>query len=47
MWHRRAHILAPLSALVSKNKKWEWTNECQESFDTLKKIVVYEIQVIF
>ena len=29
-------IAKPLNDLTKKDKKFEWTNECQESFDTLK-----------
>ena len=27
MWIRRSHLLAPLSALTSKQAKWRWGNE--------------------
>ena len=36
MWRRRSHLLAPMSALLSKKVKWDWSKECQESFEELK-----------
>ena len=30
-------ITKPLNDLTKKDKKFEWTNKCQESFDTLKQ----------
>lgn len=32
-----ASIASPLNNLDKKNAKFEWTTECQESFDTLKE----------
>ncbi|CAF4939190.1 unnamed protein product, partial [Rotaria sp. Silwood1] len=32
-----ASIAAPLNVFKTKNAKFEWTNECQKSFDTLKQ----------
>ncbi|KAF8690983.1 hypothetical protein AX14_002860 [Amanita brunnescens Koide BX004] len=31
------HIAQPLHVLMKKNKIWEWTKECQNTFDTLKE----------
>ena len=42
MWKRRSHILAPLSGLVSKTVKWDWTKECQEAFEEIKKTMAKE-----
>ncbi|KAL5556914.1 hypothetical protein UlMin_039150 [Ulmus minor] len=33
---------APLTDLLKKNKSWEWTSECQASFDDLKKAISEE-----
>ena len=38
MWVRRSEVLAPLSALTSKNVKWTWGEEQQQAFETMKKI---------
>ena len=35
-------IAAPLTDLLKKNRPWEWTAECQEAFDTLKRVVCEE-----
>ena len=32
-----SEIAKPLNKLLKKDKKFEWTNECQNSFDELKK----------
>ena len=32
-----AHLAQPLNNLLKKDAKFEWTNECQISFETLKK----------
>jgi len=32
-----AEISLPLTALTKKDLTWNWTTECQEAFDTLKK----------
>jgi hypothetical protein len=33
---RFADIAKPLTQLTKKDKKWNWNQECQESFDELK-----------
>src|ERR1700678_1086065 len=35
--HRFSKLARPLNDLTKKDKKFEWTNECQDTFDTLKK----------
>ena len=42
MWIRRSDILAPLATLTSKQTKWEWTEQHQQAFDTIKRIVSQE-----
>ena len=32
-----SHLAHPLNNLLKKDKKFTWSNECQESFDLLKK----------
>ena len=42
MWIRRSDVLAPLSALTSKDSKWRWEKVEQNAFDTMKRIVGQE-----
>ena len=35
-----AHIISPLNALLKKSTKFEWTDECQTAFETLKKALI-------
>ncbi len=42
MWPKRSHLLAPLSALTSSKAKWNWTEECQKSFDQIKAMIARE-----
>jgi len=42
MWPQRSHLLAPLSSLTSAKVKWTWTEECQTSFDNMKKLIAKE-----
>lgn len=43
MWIRRSDVLAPLTALVSKHAKWQWTSVEQNAFDTMKRIIGREV----
>jgi RNase H-like domain found in reverse transcriptase len=42
MWVRQSHILAPLAALTSKTAKWQWGEEEQKAFDTMKRVISKE-----
>src|SRR5210317_433927 len=42
MWPKRSHLLAPLSALTLSKTKWNWTEECQQSFDQMKELIARE-----
>ena len=35
-------ITKPMSELLKKNNKWNWTNECQQAFDYIKKALTSE-----
>jgi hypothetical protein len=47
MWPLRSHILAPLSSMTSAKVKWQWTPECQDSFEKMKAIMAKETLVTF
>ena len=38
MWQHRSEILTSLSNVTSKQAKWNWSNEYQKAFDTIKKL---------
>ncbi len=42
MWIRRSDVLAPLTALTSKEAKWRWTDVEQNAFDKMKNIISHE-----
>ena len=39
MWQKRAELLAPLTALTSKNVKYDWKDEHQKCFDFIKRVI--------
>jgi hypothetical protein len=39
MWKNRSSLLAPLTALTSKNIPCEWTDEHQKNFDAIKRVI--------
>ena len=39
MWPKRAHLLAPISAMTSSKVKWNWTEECEKSFELMKEAI--------
>ena len=36
-------LRAPLNKLLSKNKKWCWTKECDNAFDKIKKCLLSDL----
>ena len=42
MWQKCSEILAPLSALSSKVRKWEWTDVHQKAFKNIKQTLSKE-----
>ena len=47
MWRRRSHILAPLTSLSGKTVKWNWSKECQEAFEAIKRSIARETLLNF
>ena len=47
MWQKRSEILAPLTALSSKNVKYEWKDEQQKRFDAIKRLIERELQLAY
>jgi hypothetical protein len=42
MWPQRSHLLAPSSSLTSAKAKWDWTTECQNAFENMKRLIARE-----
>jgi hypothetical protein len=47
MWVRRSELLAPLTIMISKNIKFNWTDEHQKAFEIIKKIICREVRLNF
>ena len=47
MWRRRSHLLAPLSALLSKKREFKWTPECENAFQEMKRVMSEEAILAF
>ena len=43
MWKHVFDILIPLSSMNSKQIKWNWSEEFQKAFDTIKQLVSSKI----
>ena len=43
MWQKCSEILAPLTALTSKNIKYYWKDKHQKCFDTMKRVIGREV----
>ena len=33
-------IVAPLTSLTKKTEQWGWTQECQQAFEAVKKLLI-------
>jgi transposase InsO family protein len=47
MWKNRASLLAPLTALTSKNVPYVWTEEHQKNFDAIKRVIGREVLLAY
>ena len=47
MWQKRSEILAPLTALTSKNVKYDWKDEHQKCFDAIKHVIGRELLLVY
>jgi hypothetical protein len=47
MWPKRAHVLAPLTSLTSKNLKFQWGPEHQAAFERMKTLVAKDVMLRF
>ena len=47
IWKRRSHILSPLSRLVSKLVKFQWTEKEQKAFQDAKRMIQKETMLAY
>ena len=47
MWQKRSELLAPLTALTSKNVKYDWKDEHQKCFDAIKRVIGREVLLAY
>ena len=47
MWQKCSGILAPLTALTSKNVKYEWKDDHQKCFDAIKRVIGREVLLAY
>ena len=47
MWQKRSELLAPLTALTSKNIKYDWKDEHQKCFDAIKRVIGREVLLAY
>ena len=43
MWQKHSELFAPLTALTSKNVKYDWKDEHQKCFDAIKCVIGREV----
>ena len=43
MWQNRSELLAPLTALTSKNVKYDWKDEHEKCFEAIKRVIGREV----
>ena len=47
MWQKCSELLAPLTALTSKNVKYDWKYEHQKCFDAIKHVIGLEVLLAY
>ena len=47
MWHKHSELLTPLTALTSKNVKYDWKEEHQKCFDDIKRVIGREVLLAY
>ena len=47
MWQKRSELLAPLTALTSKNVKYDWKDKHQKCFDAIKCLIQRELLLAY
>ena len=47
MWQKSSELLAPLTALTSKNVKYNWKDERQNCFDAIKHVIGRELLLAY
>ena len=47
MWQKCSNILSPLTALIYKNVKYDWKDEHQKCFDTIKYVIGLEVLLAY
>ena len=47
MWKKLSEVLAPLTALTSKNVKYNWKYERQKFFDAIKRVIGREVLLAY
>ena len=47
MWQKRSKLLAPLTALTSKNVKYDWKDEHQNRFEAIKCVIGREVLLAY
>ena len=47
VWQKRSELLAPSTALTSKNVKYDWKDEHQKCFDAIKRVIGCEVLLAY
>ena len=47
MWQKRSKLLSPLTALTSKNFKYNWKDNHQKCFDAIKRMIGREVLLAY